>query len=117
MGTGEEGDAFFEARWPQVPTIADSQAHFYEAISLERVSIFKLLRPRAWGEMMRALFKGAGGGLPVGDPMRMSGVLIVRGSQVLSRHEYKSAGNHPRWAEWLSAHGIDEQSEKAGVVG
>lgn len=47
---------------------------------------------------LRALFKGNGVGRPVGDPLTLPGLFLVRDLQIIAAHNFRHAGDHPRWS-------------------
>jgi len=99
QGSVEEGDAFFAARWPDVPAIADPGLRLYSAFRLPRGSIFQVAGLRAILATGRAFLKGNLVGKPSGDVMVMSGAFLIAGDRIVWRHSYRHSGESPDWSE------------------
>ncbi len=39
-------------------------------------------------------------GVPVGDPLQMPGLFLVKGRKILKTHEFTHAGDHPEFQEF-----------------
>lgn len=50
-----------------------------------------------------ALKDGHRGGLPVGEPLRMPGVIFLKDGRVVLEHRYQHAGDDPNWVEFAEA--------------
>ena len=96
LGTVEEGERFFAKRWPEVRTVSDPDAVFYQGFELQRLKLRSLLSPAMWGRGLQAFTKGHGVGAPVGDPLRMPGLFLVDGDGAVRwSHRSKHTGDHP----------------------
>ena len=81
MGTPEEGERFFEERWPEARAVSDPEKTLFDAFGLERGSLGQLIGPRTWLAGFKARRHGVG--LPKGDPRVLAGSFLVRGAEVL----------------------------------
>jgi AhpC/TSA antioxidant enzyme len=95
QGTATEGRAFLRRYWPGARAIADPELSFYEAFGVERGSLLQMFGPGVLSAGLRARRKGHGNGERSGDIYRMPGAFLVRGDEVLWRHQYRHAGDHP----------------------
>lgn len=94
LGDLQQTEDFFRRFDPQASAIADPRAVLYEAFGLERAGLGQIAGPAAIGALFRALSKGNGVGLPVGDPMRLGGEFLVHGRTILLAHRAEHVGNH-----------------------
>lgn len=85
--------------WPDVPAISDPERRLYAGMGLKRAGFWKLLRPRAFAHLIRALLKGHGVGRPRGgDVLQMPGAFLFVGGEIVWSHEFAGgAGDHPDW--------------------
>ncbi len=98
QGTIEQGQAFFANHWPEARAISDTPLFFYRAFGVERGGWREMFGPEVWACGLRAVSKGHFIGLPVGDPFVMPGAFLVSASgDILWRHEFQHAGDHPDW--------------------
>ena len=81
MGTPEEGERFFDERWPEARAVSDPEKTLFDAFGLERGSLGQLIGPRTWLAGFKARRHGVG--LPKGDPRVLAGSFLVRGAEVL----------------------------------
>lgn len=81
MGTPEEGERFFEERWPEARAVSDPDKVLFDAFGLERGSLLQLMGPGTWAAGFRARRHGVG--LPKGDPRVLAGSFLVNGAEVL----------------------------------
>ena len=81
MGTPEEGERFFEERWPEARAVSDPDKVLFDAFGLERGSLLQLAGPGTWAAGFRARRHGVG--LPKGDPRILAGSFLVRGDEVV----------------------------------
>lgn len=95
MGAPDEGEAFFSHYWPQARAVADAERVFYHAFGLNRGSWKQMFGLEVLACGIRAASKGHGLGRPVGDPLQMPGLFLVKGSELLWQHDFKHAGDHP----------------------
>lgn len=94
LGDREQTESFFRRFDPSASAIADPRAVLYEAFGLDRADAGQIAGPAALGSLLRALAKGNGVGLPVGDPMRLGGEFLVLGREILIAHRAEHVGNH-----------------------
>lgn len=99
QGNGDEGKHFFDRYWPEARAVADSPKTFYTAFGIERGGLKEMLGPEVWACGIRAASKGHTGGIPVGDPWMMPGAFLVQGDQIIWRHTFRHAGDHPDFAK------------------
>lgn len=97
QGTVEDGAAFFGRLWPGARAVSDSNKRFYDAFGIQRGGLRKVLGPEVWAGGVRAALKGNGVGVPVGDPWMMPGVFLVKHDTILWEHEFRHAGDHPKF--------------------
>jgi hypothetical protein len=95
QGTPTEGRAFLRRYWPEVRAIADPELFFYESFGVDRGSLLQMFGPRVLAAGLRARRKGFENGERSGDIYRMPGAFVVRKGEVLWRHLYRHAGDHP----------------------
>jgi hypothetical protein len=95
QGSPTEGRAFLRRYWPEARAVADPDLAFYEAFGVDRGSLLQMFGPGVLAAGFRARRKGHGNGERSGDIYRMPGAFLVRGDEVLWRHEYKHAGDRP----------------------
>ena len=96
LGSAQEGERFLEQRWPEVPAIADPEAHLYGAARLGRMPLTDMLQPVLWKRGLLALAHGHLVGLPVGDPKRKSGLFLVdRQGRALWSYPSVHLADHP----------------------
>ena len=81
MGTPEEGERFFDKRWPEARAVSDPEKILFDAFGLERGSLGQLIGPRTWLAGFKARRHGVG--LPKGDPRVLAGAFLVLGAEVL----------------------------------
>ncbi|OYT71927.1 MAG: hypothetical protein CFK52_06735 [Chloracidobacterium sp. CP2_5A] len=104
QGTVEQGRAFFADHWKEARAISDTPLTFYRAFGIERGGLREMFGPEVWARGLRAARKGHFIGLPVGDPFVMPGAFLVSASgDILWRHNFKHAGDHPDWRTAVSA--------------
>lgn len=99
QGSIEDGEAFFRRLWPEARAVSDLPLKFYDAFGVERGGLREMFGPEVWACGVRAARKGSFIGAPVGDPWIMPGLFLVRDEQVLWRHAFRHAGDHPDFAQ------------------
>ncbi len=104
-GSVEDGEAFFAARWLDVPAIADPSLRLYSALGLGRGSLLAAAGPRATLATGRTFLKGNLVGKPTGDVMVMPGAFLIAGDRMVWSHDYRHSGEKP---DWSMAARIDE---------
>ena len=92
-----EARAFVRRYWPQARVVADPEATLYAAFGVGR-SILKAFAPGVFSARRRAVAKGHESGRIDGDAFRLPGVFLVRENQIVWRHEFKHAADHPDFA-------------------
>ncbi len=95
LGTLAQGDQFIAPLWPEARAIADPDRRFYAAFGVTQGSIGQLLGPATIACGIRATLKGNFVGKPIGNPWIMPGLFLVRGREVVWRHTFAHAGDHP----------------------
>jgi hypothetical protein len=99
MGSPEEGERFFESRWPEARAVSDPEKKLYAAFGLGKGKLSQFLGPAIWGAGLRALLGGHGVGLPVGDPAMMSGHFLIRDGAIVWSHLHANSGETRRYEE------------------
>lgn len=89
----EPAEAYLRVAWPEVPAIADPTKALYAAFGLGRGSLGQLFGAGVWKAGLRAAASGHGIGLPVGDPMMMSGDFLVHSGAVVWSSVHRHAGS------------------------
>lgn len=107
MGTPEQGEEFFARFDPEARAVSDPDKELYRAFGLERGTVWSLMGPSVWWSGTKAMLKGNGMGLPVGDPMMMPGVFLIHAGRVVWRQVSETSGEALRFDEL--------QAEAAGL--
>jgi hypothetical protein len=102
QGTPAAGEAFFADLWPEAKAVAAPNQQLYHAFGLARGNVSQMFGAKVWACGVRAALKGHFIGKPVGDPWLMPGVFVVHGEQVLWRHDFVHAGDHPNIPKLLN---------------
>ncbi len=102
LGPPEKAEPFFSARWPEARAVSDEKEDLYEAFGLEQGSVGQLLGPRVFLAGVRAARFGVG--MPVGNPLRMSGWFLIDDGAVVWSHVHEHAGAPRRVAELTAAY-------------
>ena len=89
------GTPFLDEMWPGVTSIADPERDLYTDFGLRRGSLREMFGLDVWKAGLRAMGKGATGGLPAGNVFTMPGMFLVDGDRVLWSHKYRHAGDQP----------------------
>jgi hypothetical protein len=97
QGTPDQGAEFFRRHWPDARAVSDPELFFHEAFGARRGSLRQLLGPRVWFPALRALFKGNLPGRIIGDARVMPAMLLVRSDEIVWRHNFRHAGDHPEY--------------------
>ena len=85
LGSPEESEAFFSARWAEARAVSDDQEELYEAFGLKQASVAQLFAPRVFLAGLKAARHGVG--TPVGNPLRMSGWFLIDEGAVVWSHD------------------------------
>ncbi|CAM2010827.1 SelL-related redox protein [Acanthopleuribacter pedis] len=95
QGTTEQGEQFFQKKWPTARAIADLSTTFYKGFHLKRGSFSQMFGARVWASGIRAISKGFRPGKVIGDPWMMPGIFLIEGSRIAWLHAFRHAGDHP----------------------
>ena len=95
QGSPTEGRAFLRRYWPDVRAIADEDQSFYTDFGVDRGNLLQIFGPSAWLSSSRARSKGHAPGERSGDIMRMPGLFLVRGAEILWSHRFAHQADHP----------------------
>ncbi|MCG3191076.1 MAG: hypothetical protein DIJKHBIC_00301 [Thermoanaerobaculia bacterium] len=95
MGTPEDAAGFFPDRWKEARAVSDTERVFYKGFEVRQGSTWEVLGPSVMACSLRAMSKGHGVGVPVGDPMQMPGLFYAIRDQILWKHDFAHAGDHP----------------------
>lgn len=98
QGSLEDGAAFFRRLWPEARAVSDLPQTFYTAFGIQRGGLKAMFGPEVWACGVRAAAKGHFIGAPVGDPWLMPGLFLADGAQIIWRHDFRHAGDHPDFA-------------------
>lgn len=95
QGSQTESRAFMRRYWPEARVVSDPELVFYEDFGVRRGSVLKMFGPGVFSAKRRANAKGHGNGEADGDIWRMPGIFLVRGQEILWRHDFRHAADHP----------------------
>jgi len=95
QGTPTEGRAFLRRYWSDVRAIADPELGFYEDFGVQQGRVLQVFGPRVLLSTRRARSKGHDFGERSGDVLRMPGLFLVRGSEVMWSHRFTHQADHP----------------------
>lgn len=95
QGTVPEGREFFAEHWPHAQGIADQPLRFYQGFGVPKASLIQAFGPAVWHRGMKSFGKGHRPGKFQGDIRQMPGLLWVRDSRIVWRHDFEHAGDHP----------------------
>ena len=95
QGTPTEGRAFLRRDWPDVRAIADADQSFYVDFGVNQGTLLQIFGPRALLSTPRARAKGHSPGERSGDILRMPGLFLVRGPEILWSHRFRHQADHP----------------------
>jgi len=98
QGSGTEARVFLNRYWPTTRAISDPELEFYEAFGVQQGSLLQSIGPAVLLSTHRARSKGHKNGPREGDIWRMPGAFLVRGAEILWRHEFRHAADHPDFA-------------------
>ena len=93
MGSPEAGHDFLEKRWPEARAVSDDDESLYDAFGLTNASMGQLFGPSVFKSGLQAMLRGNGIGLPVGNPLRMSGWFLVHENEIVWSHVHEHAGS------------------------
>lgn len=96
MGSEAQARDFFaQYGWVDVSRISDPSCELYRAFGLGRGSAGQLFGPSVLARGVTALFGGHGVGLPVGDPLQMPGVFLLRDGEIVREHRHGTIADVP----------------------
>ena len=99
----EEGREFFHRFWPEARAVSDEKLRLFHGFGLGQGTAGQLLGAGVWPAALRAAFRGAFPGTPVGDVRLMPGAFLVEGETVLRSHPYRHSGDHPDFRAFVQA--------------
>jgi hypothetical protein len=102
LGTPEEGETFFKSRWPEARAVSDEDEELYRAFGLGQGTASQLFGPRVFLAGLKAARHGVG--MPVGNPLRMSGWFLLDRGAVVWSHVHEHAGATRRYEELARAY-------------
>lgn len=95
LGSAQATREFFAEFDPEARAVADPDKQLYAAFGLERGTATQLISPAVFAAGLRAVMKGNGLGVPVGDVRQLSGEFLVRDGVIRWSHRAKHTGDHP----------------------
>ncbi len=95
LGSVDATRDFFADFDPEARAVSDPDKVLYAAFGLQRGSGAQFLSPAVFGAGLRAVLKGNGVGLPVGDVWQLSGEFLVKGGRIAWAHRAAHTGDHP----------------------
>lgn len=114
MSSPEEGNRFFDERWPEARAVSDESKRLYSSFGLARGSVDQVAGLRVWLPGLKAVLKH-GVGKPTGDPLMMSGWFLLAGGEIVWEQKHQSSGEERRYAELERAYLalLEERDEPA----
>lgn len=103
LGSAKATRDFFAEFDPEARAIADPEKDLYRAFDLVRGTGSQLLSPAVFAAGLRAVMKGNGIGVPVGDVWQLSGEFLVRNGVIRWAHRARHTGDHPSLDEIVRA--------------
>jgi hypothetical protein len=95
QGSPTEARVFLNRYWSSGRSISDPELGFYEAFGVHQGSFLQTIGPGVLLSTRRAAAKGYENGPRDGDIWRMPGAFLVRGGDILWRHEFRHAADYP----------------------
>jgi len=95
LGSPSATREFFAEFDVEARAVADEGQEIYAAFGLERGTGSQLISPSVFAAGLRAVMKGNGLGIPVGDLRQLSGEFIVKGGAIRWAHRAAHTGDHP----------------------
>jgi hypothetical protein len=95
MGTPEEGQRFFDDRWPEARAVSDPEKSLYQELGLARGKPGQFFGLSVLRAGLRARRDGHSVGKVVGDPWMMPGWFLVKDSKIAWSFRGQHAGDHP----------------------
>ena len=96
MGSEAQAREFFaQYGWVDVARISDPSCELYRAFGLGRGSVGQVAGPAVLVRGLTALFGGHGLGMPVGDPLQMPGVFLLRDGEIVREHRHDTVADVP----------------------
>ena len=111
-----EADGFFEKRWPELRAISDPELFFFDAMGVRQGKLRELFGVRSLIAATAAMFRGVLPGKPQGDVLRMPGLFVVNGRDILWQQRFDSLGE-PADLDGLRAATADYDREQAANAG
>jgi len=99
LGSPNATRAFFADFDPDARAVADPEKVLYATFGLQRGTGGQLISPAVFSAGLRAILKGNGIGLPVGDVRQLSGEFLVRGGRIEWAHRAENVSDHPSFDE------------------
>lgn len=103
MGTPEEGQRFFDDRWPEARAVSDPDKELYRLMGLARGTLRNFFGLDVLRRGLQARSEGHSVGKVVGDPWMMPGWFLVRGTRIAWSFRGRHAGDHPNYDEVADA--------------
>ena len=102
LGSPGEGERFLTARWKEARAVSDPEGRLYRAFGLGRGRFGQLFGPAVLLAGISHLRHGIG--LPVGDPLVMSGwFLVAADGRIIWADQHAHAGSEHPWPALLAA--------------
>ncbi len=99
LGSADATRDFFADFDPDARAIADPDKVLYAAFGLQRGTAGQLMSTSVFSAGLRAVLKGNGIGMPVGDVRQLSGEFLVRAGRIEWAHRAADVGDHPSFDE------------------
>jgi hypothetical protein len=93
-----ETRAFLRRYWPAARSVSDPHGVLYDAFGVGR-GFLKTFGIGVFVARRRATAKGHEGGEVDGDVLRMPGVFLMRGEEVVWSHRFRHMADHPDFAD------------------
>ncbi len=93
----DEGEAFFETRYPGTPHISDPARKLYALFDIQRMHPAQFLDPRVIAGGTEALLEGYRQGPDAGDVWVLTGTFLFLNGKLVWQHRARYPGDEPKW--------------------
>jgi len=108
LGSAQATREFFAEFDSSARAVADPDKELYAAFGLARGTTTQLISPSVFAAGLRAMMKGNGIGVPVGDVRQLSGEFLMKDGAIRWSHRAEHTGDHPS---------LDEVARNAARIG
>jgi hypothetical protein len=76
------------------PQLADPHCELYRSFGLGKGSLWQMFQPAVWKRGFKAVLAGNRGGALKGDGLRLPGMFLVDGGEIVASHRGEHAADH-----------------------